>query len=165
MEDFMLISEIFKPENIKLNIESIDKEELFEEMVNFLVDAEHLENREEILSHLWKREKKMTTGIAPGIAIPHTHISSVDTTFGVLGISKKGIDYDSLDGKPVHLVMLLIGNDKEPEGHLKILKNLSVLLVNPEFYPKIIGCKSPRELTDTIIELEDIAKFYQNGKK
>ena len=161
----MLISEIFKPENIKLNLESMDKEELFEEMVNFLADAEHLENRDEILSHLWKREKKMTTGIAPGIAIPHTHISSVSLTYGVLGISQKGIDYDSLDGKPVHLVMLLIGNDKEPEGHLKILKNLSVLLVNPDFYPRIINSKTPRELTDAIIEFEDIAQFYPNGKK
>jgi nitrogen PTS system EIIA component len=161
----MLISEIFKPENIKINIESTDKEELFEEMVNFLIDVEKLDNREEIITHLWKREKKMTTGIAPNIAIPHTHISSIDTTMGVLGISQKGIDYDSLDGKPVHLVMLLIGNDKEPEGHLKILKNLSVLLTNPSFYPNIINCKTPKELSDTILEYEDIAKFYSNEKK
>jgi mannitol/fructose-specific phosphotransferase system IIA component (Ntr-type) len=134
-------------------------------MVSFLIDAENLDNRDEILENLWKRERKMTTGIAPNIAIPHTHISSVDKTYGVLGISQKGIDYDSLDGKPVHIVMLLIGNDKEPEGHLKILKNLSVLLTNPDFYPTIVKCKTPKELSDTIVEFEDIAKFYSNGKK
>jgi nitrogen PTS system EIIA component len=156
----MLISEIFKPENIKINIESTDKEELFEEMVNFMVDVERLTNRDEIIENLWKREKKMTTGIAPNIAIPHTHISSIDRTYGVLGISQKGIDYDSLDGKPVHLVLLLIGNDKEPEGHLKILKNLSVLLSNPDFYPNIMKCKAAKELSEKITEFEDISKFY-----
>jgi len=156
----MLISEIFKPENIKTTVESMDKEELFEEMVNFLIDAENLTNRDEILENLWKREKKMTTGIAPNIAIPHTHIQSIDRTYGVIGVSQKGIDYDSLDGKPVHLVMLLIGNDKEPEGHLKILKNLSILLSNPDFYPSIMKCKTAKDLSNVIIEFEDISKFY-----
>lgn len=155
----MLISEIFKPDNIKLNIESKDKEELFEEMVNFLVDVEHLDNREEILKNLWNRERKMTTGIAPNIAIPHTHIENIKRDIGILGISQKGIEYDSLDGKPVHLILLLIGDTKNPNGHLKILKNLAVLLNNPEFYHEIINCKTPAQINEAIIEFEDLSKF------
>ena len=157
----MLVSEIFKPTNIKINVESTDKEELFEEMVNFLIDAENLSNREDLLENLWKRERKMTTGIAPNIAIPHAHISSIEGTLGVLGISQKGVEYDSLDGKPVYLIMLLIGNDKEPEAHLKILKSISILSLNPDFFPTIMKCKTPKELSDKIIEFEDISKFYQ----
>lgn len=155
----MLISEIFKPENIKIDLESKDKEELFEEMVNFLVDVEHLDNREEILNCLWNRERKMTTGIAPNIAIPHTHIKNIKKDFGILGISRQGIEYDSLDGKPVHLIMLLIGDTNNPNGHLKILKNIAVLLNSPEFYHEIMNCKTAAQINETIIEFEDLSKF------
>ena len=158
----MLISEIFRPENIKLELESEDKEELFEEIVSFLVDVEHLDNREEILKSLWIRERKMTTGIAPNIAIPHTHIKNVNKNIGVLGISRKGIDYDSIDGKPVHLIMLLVGDDKNPDGHLKILRNIAVLLNNPDFYNEIIKCTSPAQVNEAIVEFEDLSKY--NGK-
>ncbi|HOV13093.1 MAG TPA: PTS sugar transporter subunit IIA [Spirochaetota bacterium] len=160
----MLISEIFKVENIKLTIQSEDKEELFEEMVNFLVDAETLSNRDEILEGLWRREKKMTTGIAPNIAVPHTHIPNIEKTIGVIGVSQKGIEYDALDGNPVHLVMMLIGKDTEPEGHLKVLKNLAILMTNPNFYPSIMSSKTEKELHNTIVEFEDLTKYYCNGK-
>ncbi|OHD06595.1 MAG: hypothetical protein A2086_06645 [Spirochaetes bacterium GWD1_27_9] len=156
----MLISEIFKVDNIKINIESEDKEELFEEMVNFLIDAEKLDIREEILTGLKKREAKMTTGIAPHIALPHTHIANIEGTMGVLGVSQAGIDYDSLDGQPVHLVMMLIGKDTEPEGHLKVLRNVAMLMSNPDFYPSLIKCKTPAELHNTIVEFEELIKFY-----
>lgn len=155
----MLVSELFKPENIKIDLESSDKEELFEEMVNFLADVENLNIREEILKRIWERERKMTTGIAPNIAIPHTHIPNINRTIGVMGISRRGIDYDSLDGKPIHLVMLLIGDDKEPENHLKILKNIALLLNNPDFYPSIMKCKTEKEISETIVEFEEEQKF------
>jgi hypothetical protein len=61
----MLISDIYKPGNIKIHLESEDKEELFEELVNYLVDVEKYDNRDEIMEKLWERERKMTTGIAP----------------------------------------------------------------------------------------------------
>lgn len=160
----MLVSELFKAENIKLDIESEDKEELFEEMVNYLVSAEKLLNRKEILEGLWRRENKMTTGIAPGIALPHTHISNLEKNLGVLGVSKKGIEYDSIDGKPVHLVIMLIGKDTEPEGHLKILKNVAMLMQNPDFYPAMLKSKSVNELHDTIVQFEELIKSYDSHK-
>ncbi|MCK4798248.1 MAG: PTS sugar transporter subunit IIA [Spirochaetes bacterium] len=160
----MLISEIFKPESVKINLESEDKEELFEELVNFLVEVEHFDNREEILNCIWQREHKMTTGIAPNIAIPHTHIKNLKKTVGVLGMSKQGIEYDSLDGKPVHLVMLLLGDEKNPNQHLNILKNIATLLNNPDFYTQIMKSKSPSELTEVIIEFEDLLKFGEEKK-
>jgi nitrogen PTS system EIIA component len=158
----MLISEIFKPENIKIDLESEDKEELFEEMVSFLVDAEHLDNREEVLNSLWNRERKMTTGIAPNIAIPHTHIKNIKRNIGILGISRSGIEYDSIDGKPAHLIMLLIGDEKNPNGHLKILKSIAVLLNNPDFYKEIMKCNTPEKVNEVIIEFEDLSKY--NGE-
>ena len=96
----------------------------------------------------------MSTGIAPNIAIPHTHVPNLNSTIGVLGISTNGIDYDSLDGNPVHLVMMLIGDDKDPGNHLKILKRVAMLLNNPDFYSSIMKCKTPKQVHETIVEFE-----------
>jgi PTS system fructose-specific IIC component/PTS system nitrogen regulatory IIA component len=151
----MLISEIFKASNIKIDLSSQTKEELFEELVNFLCDCENFENREEILSKIWERENKMSTGIAPHIAIPHTSLNGLTKTVGVLGISRNGIEYESLDGKPVHLVMLLVGNDNNPAGHLNVLKNIAMLLKDPGFYPDIYKCKNAEELNTVIASYEE----------
>ena len=150
----MLISEIFKPDNIIVNLKSSDKSELFEELVDKLVQAENLSNKGVILEGLWRREKKMSTGIAPNIAIPHTHVPNLEKTMGVLGISKTGIDYDSLDGNPVHLVMLLVGDDKDPGNHLKMLKRVAMLLNIPDFYSSILNASTPKELYDTLVSFE-----------
>lgn len=155
----MLISEIFKPQNIKIDLESTEKEELFEEIVNFLVDVEKLDNRDEILKSLWERERKMTTGIVPNIAIPHTSISGIDRTVGVLGITRRGIEYDSLDGKPVHLIFLLVGDKKKPNEHLTVLKNLAMLLNQPDFYEDIMKAKTAEHVNEKIVEFEDLLKF------
>lgn len=160
----MLISEIFKPDNVKINLESEDKEELFEELVNLLVDIERFDNREEILESLWQREHKMTTGIAPNIAIPHTNIKNLQKTVGVLGISQKGIEYDSLDGKPVHLIMLLLGNQNNPTEHLNVLKNIATLLNNPDFYNTLIKSKNSQQVTETILEFEDLLRYGEEKK-
>jgi PTS system fructose-specific IIC component/PTS system nitrogen regulatory IIA component len=161
----MLISEIFKPQNIKVDIESEEKEELFEEIVNFFLEAEDFDNREELLEKLWERERKMTTGIAPHIAIPHVKIKNIPHTLGVLGISRTGIDYDSLDGKPVHLIMLLIGHEDKPNEHLQVLKNIASLLNNPDFYEQIMQKDSAAAINETIIEFEELLKYAEEKKE
>jgi len=158
----MLVSELFKNKNIKIKLESEDKDSLFEEMVSFLVDAENLNCRDEILEAVLDRESKMSTGIAPHIALPHANIPQIKKTVGVLGISLRGIDYDALDGKPVYIVMMIIGNSESPLEHLKTLKNIAALIANPEFFPSILKCKTPKDISDHIVDFEDLSKFKEN---
>lgn len=155
----MLISELFKEKNIKMELESDTKEELFEELVSFLVDTEKLADRALILEKMWIREKKMTTGIAPGVAIPHIHVKDIEGTIGVFGISKNGIDYDSLDGKDVNIVMMIVGSELEPEGHLKILKGISLLISKPEFISSIMKCKTTGDVAEVIRKFENNERF------
>lgn len=155
----MLISELFRENNIKLDLESDTKEELFEELVTFLVEKEKLKNRSEILEKMWIRENKMTTGIAPHVAIPHIHLKEIKGTIGVIGISRKGIEYDSLDGEDVNIVMMIIGSETEPEGHLKILKGISYLLNNPEFLPAMMKCKTASDINAVIKQFEKNENF------
>ncbi|MDR3301748.1 MAG: PTS sugar transporter subunit IIA [Spirochaetaceae bacterium] len=135
----MLLSEVFLPEFVIEDLQSEDKTEVFEEMVDRFCRVTKLDVRDEVLDALQDRESKMSTGIQNGIAIPHGKTTAIERVFGVLGVSKQGIEYDSLDGKPVYLVLMLLAPPVEAERHLHLLQRMANLLRNPDFYKDITG--------------------------
>jgi PTS system fructose-specific IIC component/PTS system nitrogen regulatory IIA component len=133
----MFLYELYRPECIKVALEAEDKDEAFEEMVDFYCSSVNLNAREEILDAIRERENKMSTGIKKGIAIPHGKTSAVDSISGMLGISRKGVDYDALDGEPVYILFMILAPVRDTELHLKVLKRLAELLDNPQFYTEL----------------------------
>ncbi len=115
-------------------MEAEDKSEAFEELVDLLVTSYGLDCRDEILDAINRREAKMSTGIKRGIAIPHAKTSFTSGVIGVLGISDRGIDYESLDGEPVRMLFLLVSSEADAGTHLAVLKKIAVLVENPDFF-------------------------------
>jgi PTS system fructose-specific IIC component/PTS system nitrogen regulatory IIA component len=153
----MFLKEIFPVECIRIGLESEDKDELFEELVDaFVTGRGMVADRAAILSAIREREALMSTGIKKGIAIPHGKSSCVKGVAGVLGISRKGIDYDALDGEPVYLVFLLLSSPDGSEQHLRILKKLAVLLENPSFQSDIAASRNPQEALRVLEKYEEI---------
>lgn len=152
----MFLYEIFPPESIKTGLEAEDKEEAFEELVDYFCQAEGARVREEVLEALREREAKMSTGIHRGIAIPHGKTNAVDEVKGVLGISKKGVDYDALDGEPVYLLFTILAPEKDTEKHLRLLKRLAELLNNPQFYTELAAQTSPQGASGIIKKYEEV---------
>ncbi|MDR2448055.1 MAG: PTS sugar transporter subunit IIA [Treponema sp.] len=150
----MLLSEVFTKDLIKVNLEAEDKDEAFEELVEFFCTVRNSNAREEILKSLREREKLMSTGIKPGVAIPHGKILLLDDIRGICGVSKKGIEYEALDGRPVHLIFMLLVPD-ETDKHLKALKNLAELLLNPQFYTDMCSQRDVEGVYTTLKEYED----------
>ena len=152
----MFLYDIFPPELIKIGLESEDKDEAFEEMADFFCQAMKTSNRNEILEALWERESKMSTGIQKGIAIPHGKVESLQNVHGVLGISKKGIEYEALDDQPVYLLFMVLAPKTDSELHLRLLKRLSELLDNPQFYTELLAQNDPLNVSRIIKKYEDI---------
>jgi nitrogen PTS system EIIA component len=152
----MLLQDLFPPDRIKLNLESSDKDEAFEELVDVFVRSTGLDVREEALRAIRDREAKMSTGIKHGIAIPHGQTRAVEGTFGVLGISVKGIDYEALDGDPVYLLFLIVSPEKNTEEHLRLLKRLTILLDNPQFYQDLSQAQEPGAVSGMIRKYENM---------
>jgi PTS system fructose-specific IIC component/PTS system nitrogen regulatory IIA component len=152
----VLLHETFPPDFIKVDLEAEDKEEAFEELVDFFCQSAHIDSRSEILAAIKDREAKMSTGIKKGIAIPHGKTNAVDHVYGVLGISKKGIDYDALDGEPVYLLFLMLAPPKDSEIHLRLLKRLAELLDNPQFYTELVVQKDPQAAYGIIKKYEEV---------
>jgi nitrogen PTS system EIIA component len=140
----MFLQNIFAPGSIKIGLESEDKDELFEELVEMLAkDGGRCFPRAAVLAAVRDREDKMSTGIKKGIALPHGKAEGLGGLSGALGISKRGIEYASLDGEPVYLVFMLVSSPKDSELHLAALKRLAVLLDDPEFYTDLLKADSP----------------------
>lgn len=151
---YVFFSKVFSPKSILLNLESEDKDELFEEMVQAIYSAHPEINREDALKVLHARENQMSTGIIHGIAVPHGTSASVKGCIGAIGISRGGIDYNALDGELVNLVFMLLCGSQDNELHLEVLKKLAELLKNPAFAADLFEKTSAQEVFDAMCEAE-----------
>ncbi len=146
----MILQRVFSPKSIVLDLQSQDKDELFEEMLQAALTMQPDINRDEVVEALQVREAKMTTGILPQIAVPHCSIDTVRGIVGSLGISRRGIDYGSLDGKPVHYVFMMLCSASEDALHLEALKDLATALKNPLFIKELSEKKSAEDVYDLL---------------
>ena len=151
----MVLGEALSPKAIKIDLESTEKDEVFEELVEELVAISPELDRQVILQAIKDRESKMSTGVLPGIAVPHGKTDVVNGVKGIVGISRQGIEYDSLDGKPVHVVILLLTSPDSSELHLRILKHLARLLESSSFYGDLMAQKTPQDVYDLICRYEE----------
>ncbi|WP_296321938.1 PTS sugar transporter subunit IIA [Treponema sp. UBA3813] len=151
----MVLREIFPKDTIVLNLSSTEKDELFEELVETIHSHHPKFNKQEALDCLNERESKMTTGIMHSVAIPHALIPSMHGAVGAIGISQEGIDYDSLDKAPVHVVFMIIGGENETEHHIQILKQLATVLQIPDFVKNLLSLKSSSEIYNFICNSEE----------
>ena len=152
----LLLQELFIPGRIKCRLEAEDKSEVFEELVDLLVTQYGLDCRDEILAAIMRREEKMSTGIKRGIAIPHAKTNFTKGVIGVLGISSKGIDYESLDGEPVHMLFLLVSSEEDAGTHLAVLKKIALLVENPDFYKDALAAVDPEKVNRIIRTYEEV---------
>jgi len=149
-----VLERVFSPKSIILNLESTEKDELFEEMVESIVSVQPTVDRAQAIAALKEREAKMSTGIMHDIAVPHGSCMTVQKTVGAVGISRKGIEYDSLDKAPVHLVFMLLSNSSETERHLEVLKVLAAILQNPAFAKELLEKQSAQEVFELMCRYE-----------
>jgi PTS system nitrogen regulatory IIA component len=150
-----MFEKIFSPELINTNLESTEKDELFEEMVEMMVRSTPSIDRELALNALLAREEKMTTGIVTGIAIPHAVCDSIKEPIGVIGISRNGIDFNSLDGKPVNLIIMLLLPATDSAVHLRLMQELASVFQKQNFLRNVMEKKLSKEIFDTICAYEE----------
>ncbi len=151
----MLISEVLTPSLIKLNVEAKTKEELFEEMVQLFVRAGIIADRDAAVMALIEREQKMSTGIAPDFALPHGKIMGIKGVVMALGIIRDGMDFDSLDDEPVHVVLTLFSEVGNPGPHIEALSEISRLIEIPGLLESIKEASSAEEII-RIIKKEEL---------
>ncbi len=152
----MVLGSVFSPGLIKVGLEGEDREEVFEELVELYAAGRKGVSRDAILAAVRAREDKQTTGVKPGIAFPHAQTDQVKSVVGLIGISRSGVDYDAMDGKPVHVVFLIISGVDECSMHLRVLKRLSIVLEDPDIYRNLLLQKDSIGVYETLCKYENI---------
>ena len=146
----MVLGQVFSPKTIITNLESEDKDEVFEELVESIVSVQPQLNRSAAVNALQERESKMSTGIIHAVAVPHGIVDSVSGIVGAVGISRSGIDYEA----PVNLIFMLLISPEEREKHLQVLSSLCKVLQNPDFVNEVIGKQSSQEVYDFLCSFD-----------
>jgi PTS system nitrogen regulatory IIA component len=126
----MKIKDFVTKDSIKLNLKEKSKKEPLTEMVGLLVLSGSVKeaDAQKIIEDLLKREEMGSTGIGGGIAIPHIKTGKVSKVAGAIGLSKKGVDFNALDGEPVNVSFLLLTPEGSANEHLKALAEISAFL-------------------------------------
>jgi mannitol/fructose-specific phosphotransferase system IIA component (Ntr-type) len=150
----MRLRDLIDASVVKVDLESRNKEECFEEMIDLLVRAGRLADRAGALKAVRSREGQGTTGIGQGVAIPHGKHESIPSLTAALGISSAGIEFDSIDGEPVHLVFLLLAPTDDPGPHVRALAEIARLVQTPGFYRKLTEVRAPEAALE-ILDAEE----------
>jgi fructose-specific phosphotransferase system IIA component len=151
----MKISALLNVNVIKTDLEATEKEEAFHELIELLVRERRVTDRDAAMAAIMEREEKQSTGIGFGVAIPHGKSAAVQQLCAAMGISKEGIEYDSLDGEPVHVVFLLLAEEGKPGPHVMALAQIATLFKVSGFIDRLIASKTPRDLYDVILAEEE----------
>ena len=152
-----MIIDYTKTEYIKY-LESKNKYDAIEELAKVFNGSNICEDTDILISALREREEIMSTGIGWGIAIPHAKLDCVNEMAFAIGISKEGIEFDSLDGNPVHLIILVAAGESQHKDYLRLLSNIMKILKNKKAKDKIVNAPTPEELLDIIkLEAEKLA--------
>jgi mannitol/fructose-specific phosphotransferase system IIA component (Ntr-type) len=136
----MELGDILGVGQIVTELKATNRWEAIDELVDMLIAGGKIQakDRAAIVATIRKRENAMSTGIGFGIGIPHASTDLLTDVVGGLGRSTKGIDFDSLDNQPVHLVMLFLVPQGQFQKHLHTLANIAKLLHVKEFRTSLI---------------------------
>lgn len=129
----MRITDLLDKRSISLTGAPADKQEALDQMVDLMVKSGKINDREAYRKEVYRREEESTTGIGEGIAIPHGKGEFVTRPGLAAMVVKNGVDFDSLDGEPVHLIFLIAAPNTEDNVHLDVLSKLSMLLMDENF--------------------------------
>lgn len=150
----MRLTEILRPECVKVPLEATDKRDAVDELVDWLCDQIGISNREELKQAIWEREQTRTTGIGRGVAIPHGKCDGPDRLVMAVGRPAKPIEFGAIDDRPVDLIFLLVSPHNQTGPHIQALASISRMLINAEFRAAVKSAETSAELYRVITEQE-----------
>lgn len=145
-----VVASLYNENTVTLELKARTKEEALKEMTDLLYQDGVLSDKEEFLNEINKREESGSTGFGNGVAIPHAKTKVVVKPRVAVGISKKGFEFDSLDGKPVHLIFMIAAGEGDSDLHLKTLSSLAQKLMEKEYVDKILSSKNAKEIVSIL---------------
>ena len=151
----MKVYELLEKKYILTDFKSKDKIDIINELIDLYKNDKKVNDLEKARTAVLEREKIMSTGVGKGFAIPHGKSNGVNDVIAAFGKTKHDIDYDALDGDPVHHVFLLIGRDDMVSKHIKLLSRISRLMNNDEFRDRLLEASTEENIINIFKKAEE----------
>lgn len=153
----MKIMDFLSKQAILADLKSSKKEDVIKEMVDALIAGGEIDKaaRTKVIDALMERESLGSTAIGQGIAIPHAKTDSVSRLVGAFALSRKGVDFDSLDGEPVYIFFMLLAAQDSAGPHLKALARISRLFKDKYFRDNLRNCVDDKAIIRVIGQEDD----------
>jgi PTS system nitrogen regulatory IIA component len=141
------------PECVALHLKGSTKDEIIAELIDVLVAAGKLrtsKDRDEALRVVLERERKMSTGMQNGIAIPHGKTDCVDTLVAAVGINKEGVNFESLDNQPSRIFVMTLSPNTRTGPHIQFLAEISRALSDPKIRDRVLNAESAEQVLEAL---------------
>jgi PTS system nitrogen regulatory IIA component len=150
----MKILDVLSKEAILSDLKSQNKKGILEELVVPLADISGLDHKD-LVRVLMERERLGSTGIGGGIGIPHGKMKNLESLVLGFGLSRRGVDFEAIDGQPTHIFFILITPENSTGLHLKLLARISRILKNDHFKEQLMNATDRNEIFDIIKEEDE----------
>ena len=150
----MRLTEILKPQNIKVPLDATAKADAIGELVNLLAANGEVTDAKKVLDSVLEREATRTTGIGNGLAIPHGKCNGTDHLVMAIGRPGTPVDFQAIDGRPVNLIWLLSSPPDKTGPHIHALARISRLMTIDKFRHALAEAKTAQEIFDAIVKQE-----------
>jgi len=151
----MRLSDILKLQDIKVPLQAKNKRDAITELVQVLSDAKEVKDSQILLNSVLEREATRTTGIGNGLAIPHGKCAGVDHLVVAIGKPESPIDFESIDGRPVNLIVLLASPPDQTGPHIQALARISRLMNVDAFRQAMRTATSAQQIFDAVVKQEN----------
>ena len=148
----MNLKSILSKDTISLHLKGTTKVEIIDELLDLLVAAKKIDNRTAAYTAIMDREKKMSTGMKHGIAIPHGKSPSINDLVACIGISDAAVDFDALDHEPCRIFIMTLSPVEKTGPHLQFLAEISLLFKSAEKRQQILNSSSSEEVLKILTE-------------
>ena len=142
----MNLKSILSKDTISLHLKGTTKAEIVNELLDLLVAAKKIDDRTAAFNAIMDREKKMSTGMKHGIAIPHGKSPSVNDLIACIGVSDTPVDFDALDHEPCRIFIMTLSPVEKTGPHLQFLAEISLLFKSAEKRQEILTANSEEEV-------------------
>jgi mannitol/fructose-specific phosphotransferase system IIA component (Ntr-type) len=151
----MKLSSKIKKSAVLMEMSSSTKDEAIGELVDLLCSAYRLKDRDAILEAIRSREEKASTGIGMGLAVPHAKTPAVDRLYVAFGLSREGIDFESVEGELSHLFFIMVSAKDKTGPHIQALAGISRLIKHEEVRTGLMACGDVKEFLSFIVSAEN----------
>jgi fructose PTS system EIIBC or EIIC component len=150
----MKLSKFCDENLISFDLKSTTKNAIIEELVDLAANSTLVKDRDELLRDIIHRENMVTTGIGYGVAFPHAKTKATKGIVIAFGRSQKGIDFDAMDKKPVHVFFMIAAPEDAIGAHLNVMARLSYIMKSEENRQKLMTVNAPGDLLSILDSVE-----------